>query len=282
MVELALSPNAGSESEDSAETPDRCNKYRYPEFAGWSGERYLKKLLRQILPMALYRTWEIFADHQAQGNDCYLGVTRLAEIAGRTTRTMEKNVASLCAKLLLVERAERKVFRNPDNGTVYSRVVVVKDFRGLYTLAHEYHEWTQASAYIAPDRETIALVEREPHLVAKVRRFENYRRVLYTRHPGPAVQEREEDRWFTEYQSEHTSDAIPKEAETRARPKKRDAIPAKLSAKALPKDLAEGSLKRINGSTIFNAPERDSVDSVVPSLTVQHEESNAESVSLRF
>ena len=90
------------------------NKYRYPEFAGWSGERYLKKLLRQILPMALYRTWEIFADHQAIGNECYLGVTHLAEIAGRTTRTMEKNLASLCAKQLLVERAERKVFRSSD------------------------------------------------------------------------------------------------------------------------------------------------------------------------
>src|SRR6266851_6913168 len=87
MVELTLSPNTGSECEDRIEASDAFNKYRYPEFAGWSGERYLKKLLRQILPTALYRTWEIFADHQAQGGDCYLGVTRLAEIAGRTTRT---------------------------------------------------------------------------------------------------------------------------------------------------------------------------------------------------
>lgn len=278
MVELALSPNTGSECEESTEAPDAFNKYCYPEFAGWNGERYLKKLLRQILPMALYRTWEIFADHQALGSDCYLGVTRLAEIAGRTTRTMEKNLASLCAKQLLVERAERKVFRRSDDGTLHSRVVVVKDFRGLYALAHDYHEWTQESSYIAPDRETIALVEQEPHLVAKVRRFENYRRVLYTRPPGPAVQEREEDRWFTEYQPEYDFDAIPREAGTRAIPTKRDAIPAKLSAKELPKDLAEGSLKRINRSTTFNTLERDSVDSVVPSLAVQHEERNAESV----
>src|SRR5258707_998600 len=199
MVALALSLYTGSGYEDSTEAPDGFNKYRYPEFAGWNGERYLKKLLRQILPMALYRTWEIFADHQAQGNDCYLGVTRLAEIAGRATRTMEKNLASLCAKQLLVERAERKVFRRSDDGTLHSRVVVVKDFGGLYALAHEYHEWTQASVYIPPDREMISLVEQEPHLVAMVRRFENYRRLLSTLLPGPAAQKREEDRWLTEY-----------------------------------------------------------------------------------
>ena len=123
-------------------TAEEQQKYRYPEFAGWSGERYLKKLLRQILPGALYRTWEIFVDHQAQGNDCYLGVTHLAEIAGRNTRTMEKNLAALCAKHLLVLRAERKLFRGQD-GRPHSRVVVVKDFGGLYTLAHDYHEWLQ-------------------------------------------------------------------------------------------------------------------------------------------
>src|SRR5258708_27416924 len=129
------------------ETPDAPQKYHYPEFAGWSGERFLKKLLRQILPGALYRTWEIFADHQAQGNDCYLGVTHLAEIAGRNTRTMEKNLASLCAKHLLIERAERKLFRGAD-GRPHSRVVIVKDFGGLYAITHDYHEWVLDPAYI--------------------------------------------------------------------------------------------------------------------------------------
>src|SRR5581483_9912200 len=109
---VALSKETQGTTEEASSLP---NKYCYPEFAGWNGERYLKKLLRQILPMALYRTWEIFADHQAIGNECYLGVTRLAEIAGRTTRTMEKNLASLCAKHLLAERAERKEFCGPGN-----------------------------------------------------------------------------------------------------------------------------------------------------------------------
>src|SRR5216684_7204820 len=87
MVELALLPNTESGLEGITDTSDVCNKYWYPEFAGWHGERDLKKLLRQTLPMALYRTWEIFVDHQALGSDCYLGITRLAEIAGRATRT---------------------------------------------------------------------------------------------------------------------------------------------------------------------------------------------------
>jgi hypothetical protein len=81
-------------------------------------------------------------------------------------------------------------------------VVVVKDFAGLYALAHEYHEWTQAENYVAPDRGVISLVEHDPHLIAKVRRFENYRRVLCTRVPGRAAQPRMEDRWFTDDQPE--------------------------------------------------------------------------------
>jgi hypothetical protein len=83
----APSPQGGA---DTAELQGDT-KYRYPEFAGWVGERYLKKILRQILPMALYRTWEIFVEHQANGNECYLGVSQLAAIAGRTSRTMQSH-----------------------------------------------------------------------------------------------------------------------------------------------------------------------------------------------
>lgn len=275
MVELALLPNAEHRLEGITDTPDVFNKYWYPEFAGWHGERYLKKLLRQILPMALYRTWEIFTDHQAQGGDCYLGVTRLAEIAGRATRTMEKNLASLCAKQLLIERAERKVFRREEDGILQSRVVVVKDFRGLYALAHEYHEWTLADAYLAPDREVLSLLGQEPHLITKLRRFENYRRLLYTRQPGPTVLPREKDRWFTEYQPEATFSLSAREA-TQALSEKKDAIPAKLSAKQLPKDLAEGSLKRRERKATLTILERDSVDSAGSSSLLKKEENSAE------
>ncbi|HET8842498.1 MAG TPA: hypothetical protein VFN35_13600, partial [Ktedonobacteraceae bacterium] len=198
--------------EGTEQALDGSQKYSYPEFAGWRGERYLKKLLRQILPAALYRTWDIFADHQGQGQDCYLSLTHLAEIAGRHMRTMEKNLASLCAKQLLVERAKRKVFRGAD-GQVVSRVVIIKDFGGLYALAHDYHTWLSDPNYIMPDRETIALLAEFPQLVARVRRFENYRHLLAHRQPGPEAKQREEDRWFTSYQQHVCSPSQEEQAE---------------------------------------------------------------------
>jgi hypothetical protein len=97
--------------------------------------------------MALYRTWEIFVEHQARGNDCYLSVPQLAVLAGRCLRTVQKNVASLAARGLLVERAERKAFRSSKGGPT-SRMVVVKDFTKLYALAHEYHTWLHSDGYV--------------------------------------------------------------------------------------------------------------------------------------
>src|SRR5258708_35713994 len=127
----ALAPNGRADA--AGQLGD--TKYLYPEFAGWVGERYLKKILRQILPMALYRTWEIFVEHQANGNECYLGVPQLAAIAGRTSRTMQKNLAELEAKHLMSERTERKAFEGP-GGTKKTRAVGVKDFSNLATSAH--------------------------------------------------------------------------------------------------------------------------------------------------
>ncbi len=244
------------------ETASLPNKYLYPEFAGWDGERYLKKLLRQILPMALYRTWEIFADHQAIGNECYLGITHLAEIAGRTTRTMEKNLASLCAKQLMVERAERKVFRSRA-GVVTNRVVIIKDFTGLYVLAHEYHEWLNADEYIAADREMLSLMERSAILVAKLRRFDNYRKVLYTRLPGPLSQVREKDRWFTEYQTDCSLPETEQGQGKAAKHSQRGTLPAKESAKYLANNGAKDPMKRITESNKWKGQQRASFDSAL-------------------
>jgi len=280
MGERACSLDEGSELEDATEAPGGPGKYQYPEFAGWGGERYLKKLLRQILPAALFRTWEILTDYQAPGNACYLGVTRLAEIAGRSVRTMEKNLASLCAKHLLSERAERKVFRRPD-GTVSCRVVVVKDFRGLYALAHEYHEWLQAPTYVVPNREMIVLIEHDPHLVAKVRRFENYRRLLSTRLPGPPAPEREEDRWFTEYQPElpfATGQRAPVKAVIEC---ESGTIPAEVSANPGQKKVAGGSGKRIRESITRNSSRRDSIDSALSSSVLSCQDSERPGVESR-
>jgi hypothetical protein len=233
----------------------------YPEFAGPGGEHHLKKLLRQILPMALYRTWEIFVEHQARGNDCYLSVPQLAVLAGRCLRTMQKNVATLATKGLLVEHAERKAFR-PSNGEPTSRMVVVKDFTNLYALAHEYHTWLHSDAYIPPDRVFLAALSADPSLVAKLRRFDTYRRVLYTSLPGPGPQAHEEDRWFTAYplgDRAPTEGTFP-EGDKDARPQAAAMAPT-LSANDPAKERAKDSPKRINESFHRDSSKGDSFDS---------------------
>ncbi len=259
--------------------PEGFNTYGYPEFAGWSGERYLKKLLRQILPMALYRTWEIFIDHQPQGGECYLGVTRLADIAGRTTRTMEKNLATLCARHLLVERVERKLIRTAD-GTYHQRVVVVKDFAGLYALAHDYHEWTQNDAYVAPDRRVLSLVEQDAHLMARVRRFENYRRVLCTRVPGRTAQRRLEDRWFTEGPFEPALRAQQAPVSNDGMAPQTGTTPSLLPSTPVSTQRAEEPEKRIRETDPSFDQERESHESVSPVFESVFQDHHADAQAL--
>lgn len=254
---VVLADGAGQlEQETTSHIP---SKYFYPEFAGPGGERYLKKLLRQVLPMALYRTWEIFADHQAKGNDCYLSIPQLAVLAGRSLRTMQKNLAVLQARQLLVEHAERKVFRGPQ-GEPISRMVVIKDFANLYALAHEYHEWLHTDAYIAPAHAFVEAIAHEPLLVEKLRRFDNYRRILYTRVPGPGPRNQEEDRWFTEYcPGRALSEAHTLAGTTEQQPP--CVIAAKLPPKNLAKEVAKDSPKRRSEASQEDIPQGDSFDS---------------------
>ncbi|HEY1348069.1 MAG TPA: hypothetical protein VGF67_00415 [Ktedonobacteraceae bacterium] len=178
------------------------NPYAYPEFAGLRGERYLHKLLRQILPLALYRTWEIFTEHQAPDQPCYMGLMSLADLAQRAPRTLQKNLDTLCARGLLTQRAERQLIRTKD-GRMVSRAVVVKDFQLLYKLAHEYHEWQGDERYVPAKRALVELWQEDEEIVAKVRRFENYRRVLMQQRPELQTREQEENRWFKEYLPEN-------------------------------------------------------------------------------
>jgi hypothetical protein len=45
---------------------ERPNKYTYAIFEGYAGEEYLKDLVREILPAALYRTWAIAVGSKRQ------------------------------------------------------------------------------------------------------------------------------------------------------------------------------------------------------------------------
>src|SRR5205807_3369446 len=107
-----------------------------------------------------YRTWEIFADHQAPGNDCFLSIGSVAEISERVERTIRLNLHELQARKLLVLRAEHKLLRQTD-GSSKQKFVVIKDFAGLYALAHEYYFWTQSQGYIEPARDFVEVIGKD-------------------------------------------------------------------------------------------------------------------------
>jgi hypothetical protein len=237
----------------ASEQQNLPNKFGYPEFAGFVGEKHLKKILRRILPLALYRTWEILVDNQAYDNDCFMSVDNLADLAERAPKTIQANLAELAARKLLELRAERKVF--VQNERIYSRPVVIKDFTGLYALAHEYDQWCQNPGYIEPDRAYAAMIKADPRLEAKLRRFNNYRRILYTQLTGPEAKLSPEARWSQDYckdgevdQAEVANTCLP--------------CPKKLS-KQLPK------MGQNESNTYSNSQKGDSLDS---DLTFEHEE----------
>jgi hypothetical protein len=227
------------------------NKFIYPEFAGFAGENRVRKLVRCILPLALYRTWEIFIEEQGYGNDCYLGMSKMMELSRRGERTVQRNLASLISKGLLVLRTEQKVFVNAD-GSLRKKAVVVKDFAGLYALAHEYYQWYQSEDYIEPDRAFVKLIRQDERLLAKLRRFEDYRRILYNQ-PCREMQPREEDRWFTDYDPEKQAESV-KEQES-------SQDPTFLTTKMATEVPTKMSPERINEKDYSKSLQGDSFDS---------------------
>jgi hypothetical protein len=181
------------------ETLSLPNKFHYPEFAGFAGEKRLHAIAEAILPFSLRRTWEIFEREHAYENECFLTLPNVAKRARRTQRTIDRNIATLMSRGLLVLRSEYKVFRNPD-GSLRQKAVVVKDFSGFYKLAHEYYLWQQSQDYIEPHWEGLMLLKQDPKMVAKLCRFEDYRRMFELQRepfaqiePDPRFQYSEDD-----------------------------------------------------------------------------------------
>ncbi len=174
------------------------NKYLYGEFAGYEGERLLKSILHKILPLALYRTWEVLVERQAPGNDCFLSIASISETAERVERTIRLNIHEFEARKLMVLRPEQKLLRQPDQ-SLKLKLVVVKDFSGLYALAREYLRWTQSDSYIEPERDFADAIQADDRLKRKLLRFNNYRRIILNKVPGPKPVEREEHRWYAAY-----------------------------------------------------------------------------------
>ena len=89
------------EQPESDSAPPLLNKYHYPEFADYAGERYLDSIVMQILPYALWRTWHYAVDFQAPDKVCYVGTTRLASRVKPGIRKSELDFAELLARGLM-------------------------------------------------------------------------------------------------------------------------------------------------------------------------------------
>src|SRR5947209_2999998 len=92
-MEPIFAPNVESAPSQDGEQLQVANKYKYKLFEGLAGERLLKEILRKILPLALFETWQVLAaENQAPGNDAFLGITKLAEYRQRSMRKMRMDL----------------------------------------------------------------------------------------------------------------------------------------------------------------------------------------------
>ena len=169
-------------------SPSSCfNKYTYEIFEGYAGEDYLKDLVREILPAALYRTWAIAVGFQAPTNACYVGVSRIAEKAKRGIRQIQKDRRELELRALLSRHADWVQVKEQD-GTWSRKVRIINDFGGLYDLAYEYHEWKRSAEYVEAEREAADFIRGDAELFEKLIRFDCYRRILICEKPGPKTE----------------------------------------------------------------------------------------------
>jgi hypothetical protein len=241
----------------------RPNKYKYAEFGDLAGERRLKAILRKILPLALFETWQVLAcENQANGNDAFMSISKLAEARQRTERKIRLDLAELRARRLLTMRCERKAFLGAD-GRVRTRLVMVKDFEGLYDLAYEYLLWEESDCHIEPDREYAEAMRENEELVKKLRRFDNYRRILCNSQPGPVAQEKEIHRWYKDYDEQPRCETKQDDEEGAEQVTEEitSAIRKKYLSKELQKELQEVSKERQRASNNNNQQNRDSFDS---------------------
>lgn len=177
------------------------NKYIYEEFAGYSGERYLRSILSKAAPLALRRTWQVAVSFQAVGKECYVSVKKMLEEVGTGERKLYQDYDAMERRGWLSLRRVRMDFTTKE-GKKVTRAVTIKDFRGLYAMAHDYHLWRNSGEYLAPIRANVPLILEDKALVKRLIRFENYRRLLVNEKPGRKKQgcrdyyeEQEEEVW---------------------------------------------------------------------------------------
>ncbi|GCE32208.1 hypothetical protein KDA_76920 [Dictyobacter alpinus] len=190
---LSSRSNTPTPETSQAQAQQLINKYKWPEFAGFAGERYLESILQSILPMALFRTWHNLSVREAPGQGAYAGVARIATVSSRCERKIYQDLADFSERgLLEMSKAWRPI--TTADGTQRMQLVTVKNFERLYDLAHEFHQWSQDAFYIAPQRENAEFIIQDADLFQKLLRFECYRKILLLRKPGPKATARKH--WY--------------------------------------------------------------------------------------
>ncbi len=154
-------------------------------FAGYDaifkceGPRYeaLCRVLKKILRAAHYRTWAAANGELVNGPAPCLSAKEIAERVGRHRRTIEIDLQEMREKRLLhLQPTQRE-----------GRWVMEMHYDVLYRLVHEYLEWERSPDYIPPERQYFERMEISPDLRQHLLQFEDYRKVLARKKPGPKV-----------------------------------------------------------------------------------------------
>jgi hypothetical protein len=116
-----------------------------------------------------------------------VGTGRIARKAKPGIRQIQKDLQELELRELLSRYAGPVQVKEKD-GTWSRKVRIIKDFRGLYDLAYEYHEWKTSAEYVEPEWEVADYIRENEELYEKLMRFDNYRHILTCEKPGPKPQ----------------------------------------------------------------------------------------------
>lgn len=174
--------------EDTEQPSEEPNKFKYAEFSGSQGRRYLHHLVKQIILPALYDQWDAATSYQVDGNTCYVGNRRMkadmavrANLDERTTRWRWEQMRYYG----LVKFVPRIAEFAQDDGSSQYVPVLDKDFDALYDLAYTFHQWLHSPNYFPPTRENAAIVlQTNQELATWLSQFYSYRKVFTTRKPG--------------------------------------------------------------------------------------------------
>jgi hypothetical protein len=202
IVHIVNETTNGGQSESRQSGAEHPSKYGYVIFEGYAGEEYLKDLVREILPAALYRTWAIAVGFQAPTNACYVGVSRIAEKAKRGVRQIQKDKREMQLRGLLARYAGSVQVKEKD-GTWSRKVRIINDFRGLYDLAYEYHEWKRSAEYVEAEWDAAEYIREDAELYEKLIRFDCYRRILVCEKPGPKTELSELHQAYEKYRNQN-------------------------------------------------------------------------------